>query len=203
MDWNTFVQNIDFFRGALSTVFSAVIYKIININLNNLNIPKDWKEFEDRYGFKLEKIIGNTLEEISKDLEEIITHTLESNNCSDEDSFKLIDEHNSFFKGTINSIRFSNFELEIKELYSELTTMRKYITNLCAILFLCCIICISVVFFDKSIIFLILIIITLLCFEIIKSYLKFRGIVSKINDKILIIDENYRNIRSFGEKYGN
>ncbi|MBQ2832586.1 hypothetical protein [Methanobrevibacter sp.] len=204
MDWNTIVQNIDLWRGLISTIFSAGIYKIIDAYLNNLHIPNDWDTFKKSYESKLEKIIGANLEEISKNLEEIIDHTKENQgNDDDEESFNLIEAHKIFFLGIIDSIRFRTFEREIKLFYMDLVSLKNKITSLFAVLFVFCIICVSVSFFNSLITYVLIIIIVYLCFELVKVYLKFRKVVSEISNKIEIIDENYNNVLSFGEKYGN
>lgn len=204
MDWNTFIQNIVILRGLISTIFSMVIYKVIDAYLNNLHIPKDWETFKQCYEFKLEKIIGSNLEEISRNLEEIIDHTKENqNNENDEESFNLIEAHKIFFLGIIDSIRFRTFKRELKLLYVDLISLKNQINSLLAILFLFCIICASVSLLNMLITNIMITIIICICFEIVKLYLKYREVISEISNKIDIIDENYNNVLPFGEKYGN
>lgn len=204
MDWGTIVQNIDFLRGIISTIFSLGIFNVIDTYLNNLHIPPDWESFKNSYESKLEKIIGNNLEEISKNLEEIIDHTEENHDIEDdEESFNLIEAHEIFFLGIMDSLRFNIFKKEIKRLYVDLVSLKNNINSLCAILFVFCVICVSVSFFNILIMYVMIIIIIYLSFEIVKLFLKFRKVVSEISNKIEIIDENYNKVLSFGEKYGN
>ena len=160
------------------------------------------ESFKNIYKPKLEKIIGNNLEEISKNLEEIIDHTEENHDIDDKESFNLIEAHKIFFLGIIDSIRFKNFERTNKQLYVDLLLLKNRIKSLCAILFIC-VICFSVSFFNILITYLMITIIIYLCFEIVKLCLKYRKIVSEISNKIEIIEENYNKILPFGEKYGN
>lgn len=64
------------FKDLISLIFSGILWKLIDNNLNNLNIPEDFKSFKEEYEKDLDKILKNRLKNSSQVLDDIIENSV-------------------------------------------------------------------------------------------------------------------------------
>lgn len=193
------------FKDLISLIFSGILWKLIDNNLNNLNIPEDFKSFKEEYKKDLDKILKNRLKNSSQVLDDIIENSVISS-LDEKHIYQVLELHSSFFIHFDEYRTFFNFKTEIKEYYSSMNELDKKIKNLFIGLF-----AISVVIFVMLILFnydlLIYILISLficIVFEIIHSWYDYKSYVSKIDNKINIITTTCMKIpNNFGEDIEN
>lgn len=193
------------FKNFISLIFSGIIWVWVDNNLNNLNIPKDFKSFNEDYEKDLDKILKNRLKNSSQVLDDIIVNSVISN-LDEEHIYQVLELHSSFFIHFDEYRVFFNFKSEIKEYYSILNNLHKKIKNLFIVLFVLSICIFFVLFmfnYDLLIFILISIFILIIC-EIIRSWYAYKDYVSKIENIINIISEAYKKIpTNFGEDIEN
>ena len=189
------------FKDLISLIFSGILWKLIDNNLNNLNIPEDFKSFKEGYEKDLDKILKNRLKNSSQVLDDIIENSVISS-LDEKHIYQVFELHSSFFIHFDDYRTFFNFKSEIKEYYSIMVDLEKKIKNLFLGLFALSIVIFIMLFrFNYDLINYILISLFICTvFEIIRSWYDYKSYVSKIDNKINVITETSMKIpNNFGE----
>lgn len=193
------------FKDLISLIFSGILWKLIDNNLNNLNIPKDFKSFKEGYEKDLDKILKNRLKNSSQVLDDIIENSVISS-LDEEHIYQVLELHSSFFIHFDEYRSFFNFKSEIKEYYSIMTDLNKKIKNLfigLLILSTCLFFALLLLEYDLLNYILISLFICIV-FEIIRSWYDYKSYVTKIDNKIDIITETCMKIpNNFGDDIEN
>lgn len=193
------------FKDLISLIFSGILWKLIDNNLNNLNIPKDFKSFKEGYEKDLDKILRNRLKNSSQVLDDIIENSVISS-LDEEHIYQVLELHSSFFIHFDEYRLFFNFKSEIKEYYSIMTDLNKKIKNLfIGLLILSICLFFALLFLEYDLLNYILISLFIcIVFEIIRSWYDYKSYVTKIDNKIDIITETCMKIpNNFGDDIEN
>ena len=194
-----------FFKEIISLIFTGIIWALLENNLNNLNIPKDFETFKKGYEKEIDKILKNRLKNSSQVLDDIIENSVISS-LDEKHIYKVFELHSSFFIYFDEYRTFFNFKSEIKEYYSIMNNLHKKIKNLFISLFVILIILFFVLYLFNNNLLVYILISLFICiiFEIIRSWYDYKNYVSKIDEKIIIITKTCMKIpNNFGEDIEN
>lgn len=199
------LNNFSFFKEIISLIFTGIIWVLLENNLNNLNIPKDFETFKKGYEKDIDKILKNRLKNSSQVLDDIIENSVISS-LDEKHIYQVFELHSSFFIHFDEYRTFFNFKSEIKEYYIIMNNLRKKIKNLFISLFIILIILFFVLYLFNYDLLVCILISLFICiiFEIIRSWYDYKNYVSKIDDKINIITKTCMKIpNNFGEDVEN
>jgi len=178
---------------------------LIENNLNNLNIPKDFKSFKEEYEKDIDKILKNRLKNSSQKLDDIIENSvIPSSDADEKEIYHILELHSSFFIHFDEYRIFFNIKSEIKEHYLIMNNTHKKINNLFIILFMLSIVSFILLLFNQNLLsYIVISVLIYITFEIIRLWYDYNSYVSKIDNKINIITETSKKIPNFGEDIEN
>lgn len=103
------------FKDLISLIFSGILWKLIDNNLNNLNIPEDFKSFKEEYEKDLDKILKNRLKNSSQVLDDIIENSVISS-LDEKHIYQVLELHSSFLFILMNIEHSSILKLKLKSI---------------------------------------------------------------------------------------